>query len=260
MRKVFIVAELASCQNGNMPREHGNTDLARIDDLARLAELSEEEQATIRREGKALARAMVNYGFSKLEIGKRLINLRTVLEPHGLFVRLLQTLHFTPRTAYRYMYGFQNASKILPEAVLEEAMARGYRMIGESPNTPVGVYTEAVKQLPPPKNPSPEAARKYLDSVERLRRQHARTGRQKPVEDPEYVIDECFRSFDSRLKRIAEDEKTRTEFLRVLVGMQMFAAGVSKPMTFKPVEVPESLRVRPGRPRIIAQLMERESS
>jgi hypothetical protein len=247
-----LVVKMTICQNDNSmaTKRQPTTGLATFDHLAKLAEINDDEKAIIQREGKALARAMVNYGFSKLEIGKRLINLRTVLEPHGLFVRLLQTLHFTPRTAYRYMYGYQNASKILPETVLEEAMARGYRMIGESPATPVGVYTEAVKQLPPPKDPSPAAARKYLDSVEKLRRQYTTEGRHNSVEDAEDVLEECFRFFDSRLRRIAADKKTRTEFLRVLVGMQMFAVEMPKAMKFKPVEVPEGLRVRPGRPKL----------
>src|SRR6266705_1037891 len=71
--------------------------------------LNFDEQKMVVDEGQQLAVALLQYGHSRIAIGEHLTKLRGILEPHNMFERFLKNFHFSKRTAYRYIAGFENA-------------------------------------------------------------------------------------------------------------------------------------------------------
>jgi hypothetical protein len=218
--------------------------------------LNPDEQSTTIEEGELLAQALLSYGKSRMAIGQHLTKLRSVLEPHNLFTRFLKNFHFSKRTAYRYIAGYENAKARLPEAILNVAMARGVNIIGESEIKPLGIYTEAVKKLPPPAHPTTEQANTWLTQVEQVRKDTktaASAGFVMPAPiDTTMALKESFRFISSRYKRLPSNSKVRSAFVRALVGMILTELGVAGPQTFSPTAVPEDFRAQRGRPREIA--------
>ena len=218
--------------------------------------LNEDEQNTVITEGHNLAVALLAHGNSRIAIGEHLSKLRSVLEPHNMFTRFLKNFHFSKRTAYRYISGFENAKARLPEVVLKAAMARGVNIIGESEVKPLGIYTDAVKKLPPPQHPSVEQANTWLTQVEQVRKdvkQQASVGFTMPEPmDVQMALKESFRFISTRYKRLPNNSKVRGAFVRTLVGMILTELGVSGPQTFSPTAVPEDFRAQRGRPRELA--------
>src|SRR6185369_5109122 len=165
---------------------------------------------------------------------------------------------FSVKTAYRYMNGFKNAQRELPEAVLSVAMARGYNMIGESEQKPLGIYTSAVRQLPPPENPTREQANQWLDSVEQVRKKT----RSAPVtefaeeaetvaQDPELLLKECYRFIDNRFKKLPESARVRQRWMRDLISYEMSLVGIDKSTPFMPKQPPSDFKAERGRPRVL---------
>lgn len=215
------------------------------------------EQKTVKTEGEHLAIALLNHGRSRLAIGEHLVNIRTVLEPKKLFVKFLKNFHFSVKTAYRYMNGFSNAKRELPETVLSAAMARGYNMIGESEQKPLGIYTNAVRQLPPPKDPTQSQANQWLDSVEQVRKKSKSSVTEFSPEivsvpqDPGTLLKECYRFVENRFKKLPENARERSRWMKDLIGYQLFMAGIDKSTAFLPKTPPADFKAERGRPRLV---------
>ncbi len=219
--------------------------------------LDEAEQDAVMAEGRALSVAMLQYGTSRLKIGEHLAKLQSVLEPHNLFGKFLKNFHFSKRTAYRYIAGFNNAKARLPKTVLDAAMARGVNLIGESELKPLGIYTQAVEQLPPPVNPTPVQAETWLNQVEQVRKQTRETEGSTPYAvtvntDPQLLLKECYRFVSLRYKRLPSNTKTRAAWVRNLVGMLLSDMGIAGQQAFAPTVVPEDYKAQRGRP-VMAQ-------
>lgn len=223
--------------------------------------LSEQEQLTVKTEGEQLATELLNHGRSRLAIGEHLSKLQAILEPHNLFGKFLKTYHFNSRTAYRYIRGYENASKMLPESVVKVAMVRGFNIFGESEEKPLGIFTEAAKQLPPPQNATEKQAEVWLDSVDKVRKQvrgqgvSPSTGLQEVMavpQDPETLLKETYRFFENRYKKLPNNSKVRANWVRSLIGMALSTLGVSGQQSFTPIAVPEGYKAERGRPRQLA--------
>jgi len=214
-------------------------------------DLTAEEKATVEKESRQLATAMLDLAYSKLAIGEHLQTLRNVLEPKRLFVKYLRNFHFSQRTAYRYIRGFENATKMLPENVLRVVASRGVNMIGETEEKPLGVYTEAVKELPPPKRSDPQAIESWLDKVEDKRKEIARAAPERTTieGDPETLLKETIRFITVRYTRLPEHHKTREAWVKKLMGMILTECGRAEPQKIAPVSVPADYVKGPGRPR-----------
>lgn len=219
--------------------------------------LNGDEQEIILDEGHKLAAALLLHGTSRVAIGEHLSKLRGVLEPHNLFGRFLKNFHFSKRTAYRYIAGYENAKMRLPDNILRVAMARGVNIIGDTEIKPLGIYTDAVRKLPPPKDPNIEQANTWLTQVEQVRKdtkQHAAPVgfvMPEPI-DVQMALKESFRFISTRYRRLPSTSKIRSGFVRSLVGMILSELGVSGPQTFTPTAVPEDFRAQRGRPRELA--------
>jgi len=223
--------------------------------------LDANEKAIVKTEGEQLAVSMLNLGRSKLAIGNHLSKLRDVLEPHNVFGKFLRNFNFSKRTAYRYIRGYENAQSRLPEPILKAAMVRGMAIIGESEQKPLGVFTDAARQLPPPNNvSSEEQANAYLDSLDMLRKQSRTTAANLEggttafavhvPQDPETLLKECYRFVSSRFKKLPTNHKTRSAWVDKLVGMVLAEMGVSGTKSFHPTAIPEGFKAERGRPRI----------
>lgn len=220
--------------------------------LAWWEKLNTGEQNVVLQEGRKLAAAMLQHGNSRLSIGEHLTNLQNILEPHNLFGKFLRNFHFSKRTAYRYIAGFKHAKARLSENVLKAAMVRGVNIIGESEIRPLGIYTDAVAKLPPPKDATEIQANTWLDQIERVRKEDKSASAQlyaMPVpQDAGTLLKECYRFVSLRYKRLPTNSKTRSAFVRSLVGMLLSELGVNGQQTFAPTAVPEDFKAQRGRP------------
>lgn len=145
----------------------GLAPIAALQGLKWYAKLNEQEQATVTAESIGLAEALVEANDGILRVGERLTTLQGILEPHSLFGQYLRNFHFSKRSAYRYIAKFKNAA-MLPEPILRLAMARNMAIGGETEVKPFGNYTDAVRKLPAPKNPTQEQAATWLNQVEQV--------------------------------------------------------------------------------------------
>lgn len=211
-------------------------------------------QTTVEDKTQELARALMMQGSSKLATGKVLAEIRDILEPQRLFLKYIREgFHMSQRTAYRYIVGYENTAKRLPSQVLERAMARGFNMIGDTPEKPLGIYTDIVKKLPVPKTEAKADA--WLDDVEEARRKiRSRLARRAATEDedmvdPDEALKECYRFINIRLRRLPGG-RTKGNWVRNLVGMVMTSAGIGNEQSFTPVAVPSDFRAQRGRPRL----------
>lgn len=223
--------------------------------------LNDAEKATVTSEGHALAQAMLIVGAGRLAIGEHLTNLQGTLEPHNLFGRFLKKFNFSKRTAYRAISGFKNAKAQLPEPILKAAMARGINLLGENDQKPLGVFTDAVRKLPPPSNPDAMQANTWLDQVEQVRKDSRQEASDaagtdafvmpEPT-DPQTSMKECFRFVSGRFKHLPTTPRVRANWVRGLIGMLMTELGVANAGAIQPQAIPEDFRVQRGRPRAAA--------
>jgi hypothetical protein len=226
------------------------------------SEMKAREQEALVSEGKLLAQAMIAHGASRLEIGQRLANIQETLNPYsGAFARFLKTFHFTGRTGYRYIEGYQNAVGTLSEPIVKAAMARGMSIMGNSAK-PLGKYSEAAKLLPPPKNPDAAEATRWLDQLEQTRQERRKklieSGKKETVDaeesvqhDPQTLLQQTYRMFKNSWRVLPS--RGRRRFLDGLVGMFLTEAGIGSAATFEPQAIPEEFRQGRGRPRLVRE-------
>jgi len=219
-------------------------------------ELTLAEQSILQPIGNGLATAMLVQGYSRLAIGAHLVKAQAILEPHSLFGKFLRLFRFTPRTAYRYIQRYQNASASLPETILRAAMARGIDLSGEREEAPLGKYTQVVKALPPPEDPTPLAANAWIDRVidaqKDARDEAVAPGPEMslPVpQDPETLLKECYRFISTRYRKLPINSRQRSRWVHQLAGMLLNELGVSNAQSIAPIAVPDDYRVQRGRPR-----------
>lgn len=213
--------------------------------------LDREEQSTVEQETKGLAQAHAAQVVMRTKMGEHLANLQKVLEGKGLFVRYLTSLKFTYRTAYRYIEAYKAVKERLPDFALEAAAARGIDLVGYQGNKPFGPYTEAVKRLPPPKQPAHVA--KWLDSLEEERRKHRSSPRHRKV-DGQRAMRSLFRQASAVYKKL-DGTKQRQKWAVQLIGILMGEFGLPA-QTIQPEAPPDGFRAVLGRPK---EKMEREA-
>jgi hypothetical protein len=220
--------------------------------------LSRDEQQVVESESQQLARAQFAQGASKMEMGKHLVALRDRLERYGVFVAHLKHFRLSQRTAYRYIGAFENARKRFPEGALSVALARGFDMLGETPEKPFGKYTPVLKRLPPPKTNNPKELNEWADNVEvkykEYRAQvHAGAVEEEdgPSRSPDTLLKESFRFARVRMTRLTPGRQ-RTKFVHDLSGMLLAELGVSGHQTIDAQVAPEEFKQGRGRPKAAA--------
>lgn len=237
-------------------------DSDRFEELRYWHKLTEREQEIVKGESQQLAQAMMIHGGSKLSMGYHFLRLKQVLEPKRCFQKHIKELtRFPLRTVLRYIASYQNAAERLPESIIKAAMARGMNILGESDERPLGVYTDAVQIMPPPRNPDAESAVRYLDQIEqfkkdrqvKLREKNAK-GEKKHVDlmakagDPDELLFKSYRSVNVFFRRLPNNVRSRRAFVEKLVGMLLTDLGVANPQSFDPTAIPEGFKAVRGRP------------
>lgn len=231
------------------------SNIVKVDAFASLSwykKLNQDEQGAVMLEGQQLGQSLLQYGRSRLAVGEHLTKISKILEPHKAFEKFLKHFHFSKRTAYRYIRGYENAKAVLPESVLRAAMARGMQVVGESETRPLGVYTEAVAALPVPAEATDAQATTYLDQLEAVRRQSKSDAQNIPllfVGDPSVLMKECLRFVSVRYRRLPTAKRTRQVWAQQLLGMLLHEFNIQTAQTIAPQAVPESFQVQRGRPR-----------
>jgi hypothetical protein len=188
--------------------------------------LRAEDAKTVRRELEAFK----NNDFSELEIGKRIVAVRPLLETMGEFQRFIRAIpSFSERTAYRRIKSYERAVEMWPEAVIDAAIVRGLQVIGWEADKPMGFYEDVPL---PPKPLTPQKIEDFLIRAEQQVRLRVETGEGLSFPD---LLKTSFKMFLKQIRSLPVEE--REPFLKELVGLQMTVVGVS-PQKFAPAMIP----------------------
>jgi hypothetical protein len=197
-----------------------------LSESLKLSEMGSEEKKTVLREHLALS----NPETSELSTGRRIVQVRSILEKYGIFWSFLKKLPFTERTAYRRIKSYERAVKMWPEEVVDAAIERRVRIIGWTSENPMGFY----ENIPPPsKNLTPQKIEEYLMQAEvQVRRTQATNDSSSPE-----ILKMCFRFVERNTRSLPPEE--RKIFLDNLVGLQMTLLGAWKPQNYSPAPIPQ---------------------
>jgi hypothetical protein len=207
--------------------------------------LEKVEQRTVKAETEGLAEANAGQVVSRMRMGEHLQNLQLVLEGKGLFVKYLETLHFSYRTAYRYIEAYKAVKDQVPETVLQLAAARGMDLVGYQADRPFGPYTEPIKLLPPPAES--EKVPDWLDAIEEKRKELPRKTRRPPHTTADVAVRRIFASAYRGFKAVPNGKAKVTAGLK-LIGLLMAELGIPA-QRVEPEAVPDGFRPKVGRPK-----------
>lgn len=206
---------------------------------------------------ETIAAKLVTEWESKMAIGKALAEAQRILEPHNHFTSFCKTFHFSIRTAYKRIARWKIAVANLPDVILQEAVATGMDIVGESEEQPFGPYTEAVKVIPMPRRPTPESARNWLGKVEQQRRSMKesppiRAGNE-PLSFPPVNREEILKSEYIQLRKGLRKLGTKQDvsfILSQLIGMALTEFDLkAESIKVAPVKVPADFMPQRGRPK-----------
>ena len=202
------------------------------------SKLEPTEQSKLTVETQALDKAADNLEMSNLEIGEHLDNINRILAPKRQFNKWLvwwlsQRKKSKSRSwAYEAMEEFKTIRSHMPKHVLEMAKERG---------TKIDLKVLALK--PPPETKDKGEIAAYLDTVRPIR------GRIDVAKSPDLLLKECVNFVSTRWAQLPQNHKTRTAFMRSLIGMLLGRFGVANEQSFAPMAVPDNFRAQRGRPK-----------
>lgn len=235
-------------------------------------ELNADERLQLSEQTRFLMVAYLQLDLTPIEIGQRLLRVKTLLSPHrGAFAEYLKrTRRFAGRSAYRYMEDYEKLREYFSEAILEAMIRQGFKITAATRKRPLGVWTDAYKALKmnseePPKTGDPAATARYLSKLEQTHQQlkadqralevvKARAEEDSPG-NPEFekfknsldtLSRQAFQMFKNSLRKL--EGKDRERFLEVVMGAVLTERGVSH-MTFEACAIPVDWKRGPGRPR-----------
>jgi hypothetical protein len=197
--------------------------------------LSTEEQAFLKTESTEVLNGLKIEAQSKLSIGEHLTRIQDILGPKRLFVSFVDhNFGMSRATAYRYIDQFKVGKKLLPQPILEVAVARGTR-----------ITEDVIRQLPPPNTTNTEVIRQYLENVER--QPHPIASRIN--EDYDSLLKECLNFVVLRESRVPGNQRDKNNWHDDLIGMLLTKWGIATPKQFRPIAVPETMVATRGRPK-----------
>jgi hypothetical protein len=238
----------------NIP-DAGMAPIATLQALKWFGKIDQPQQAVVIEETVGLAEDLHTVNEGMLHVGERLTKLQGILEPHNIFNRYLAHFHFSKRTAYRWIAKFKNAAT-LPEPILRLAMARNIPIGGENDQKPYGTYTDAVRKLPPPRNPSNEQAATWLEQVQQVAKETRSAGATNGTPsmtlpeptDPQTSKKIAYKAVMNLFAKLPNNSRTRANWLKDLFGMILTGAGIQAPQQFAPAPVPPEFAAGRGRP------------
>jgi hypothetical protein len=204
-----------------------------------------EMRAKDREQMGRLFRELAEPETSELATGKKLVEAREIAQKYGEFLRFLETLPFTTRTAYRRIRMYEKASEMWPEDVVDRAIARRIPMIGVTAAKPMGAYEDVEKpHMRDPETGMPieawdittgEKTEDFLIQAElQVRREAKRTTKKR---NPRDLLKKCFKAVEQSARSLSGKE--REAFLDDLVGLEItLLRGANEPQTFTPAQIP----------------------
>lgn len=215
-----------------------------------LKELPAHDAKLVEGETMAFLHARFEGQRSYLAMGQHLEKIQGVLEPAGKFLTYLQYLpNVSQATAYRMIWAWQNAQRVLPEATLQAAMLQGYKLIswqkdGGFTSQFARAIAKVEREMGPPPARDLTKAHKWLARVAEVKREMAPKSR---VFDLEKAHIAFIRAFQRFLGRIPRPE--RHDAAKQLLGYLVKAAEIA-PTQIKPLSLPRTFTMpKRGRPR-----------
>lgn len=209
-------------------------DLSTLETLTGWDQLQQNEQEKVKNETIAAQEDRKSERESRLSLGKRLLTIRTILEPVGAWVEWLKNVfHMSVATAYRYIENYEIVSKKVSKKLLTMALNLGFELPARKLET-----------ARPPKTDDPEENLRFLERIN-----NSSKGKVIVVEHPpDEVLKLLLNEFVLGFKRLPKIPRTRASSFERLVGMMMTQIGITAPRTFEPCAVPEKYIVKRGRP------------
>lgn len=209
-----------------------------LDSLPGWDQLKEGEMELVRSKSQSLSESLYLERKSRAAAGKLLIELRTILDPKGLWGKyLLNYYGMSKSTAYNYINDYTNLTSSLPPPFVEIVLQRGFN-----------IRREVLKRMPPPKTDDPEKITAYLEAVQKKAPRPVLV----PTEPPDALLRNCVHFVETRWKKLPKSSRVRERFKTDFIGMCLGVMGAESAERFHPVQVPEHLQVQRGRPRKIA--------
>ena len=213
-----------------------------------LKDLSVRDAKTVETETREFLNARFEGQRSYLAMGQHLERIQAVLEPAGKFLTFLGYLpNVSQATAYRMIWAWQNAQRVLPDATLQAAMLQGYKLISwQKDGGFTAQYEKAIakveREIGPPPAHDLNRAHKWLARVAEVKREMSPKTR---VFDPEKGSISLIRGFQRWLGRLPRPERGKAA--ERLLGQMMRVAEVAQ---VKPVSLPKTYTMpKRGRPR-----------
>lgn len=206
-----------------------------LEELRGWDKLQASEQETVRQEDAALVEVMNQQWQSQLAGGRNLVAIQKVLHPRRIFVAYLKKrFHRDVATAYRWIELYR-ANEHLAPAVLEAAIDRGF----------TAVQLRVIADNPLKGKTDPKSVDQYLDEIVAK----AKKSNVESIDDPDALLKECLNFVSSRYERLPKAQRTRTNWVRSLLGMQMTRFGMATEQTLAPVAIPDWFKAVRGRPK-----------
>lgn len=257
MKRKKKVATAASVGGEIVAKPVSPTVIGALEEESWFQRLSDSDKTQLTAEDKTLALAMQYAGRSRLAAAASLTRIYDILGPLKVFERYIKRYHLKRRSAYRAIKAYRNALK-LPAPILQVAMAKNVNIMGEEDKAPFGVYTEAIRRLPPPKGADEAKASEYLDMLE-VKRREIKPKKTISVQevlgshDPGDLMRECYRFVNIRYLRLPHDttKSVKIAWLKTLSGMLLNLGGIEEEtVTINLVAPPTDYKAVRGRPRV----------
>lgn len=246
-RPYLIYRRKSSARSHVMPQRSTLLSPTALEEIIR--DLSVRDQKLVLNETTEFLAARAAGARSYLEMGRHLERVQQVLEPTGKFLAYIQCVpNLSQATAYRNIWAWQNAQRLLPPATREEAMTMGIKLISWEKD---GDFTPQFKRaiakveremgLPPDKDH--KKAEAWLHRLLEVKRELSPKTR---IFHPENASIRLLRAFQHFLDRIPPED--RRDAAARLIGMFVRLSGVPLAQV-RPVALPTGYSMpRRGRP------------
>lgn len=219
-----------------MKRTNANEALNSLASMTGWGDLEQNEQTAITGATTKAAKALEDVHNAKLSAGEHLSKVEEILKPRRLFtVYLNEVFHMSRATGYRYINLFKALKDALPEPILKVAMLRSDDRLN------IALVKSGVVA---PRTRNVVKINEFLDSVQ--------SGGPRLVQQrtPREIEKAMFHSASLLLRKVSG--RSKTAVLNSTVGMLLTELGISNPMSFEPVAIPDNFLVSRGRPRKVA--------
>lgn len=171
----------------------------------------------------------INASDNSLYMGKRLAELNSILAPYGLWMKAIAATKLYQRTAYGYMYAYQQAEKLMPAAAVAALMQQPGIKISQNRGLPFGEWTDHIKANLPPASGSEAVYARWANELlsSKPKRVAGRSARQ-IAKSPDDVVDELTQAIERAFHRLPPQRAVRERVGRQVVEAAMQRFGLDE--------------------------------